>query len=446
MSTENVSAMDKFMGIMDKISGPMTKFGQIPFIQAITRGMVGAVGITMIGSIFLIFYLFCSDGGLTTHALLPFMKPYADDLALVNNLSMGIMAIYMVVSIGSEYADIKGFNKTTGAVAALFAFILLNYNAIGALAETGADGVITAGVSALPTNFWGGAGVITAIIAAAISTNIIAICYKHNIRIKLPDSVPPAIADSFSAIIPLFFTAIICWGARTLMNINIPELVGEMLLPIFSAADNIFVYTFAYFLVSVLWICGLHGDNIVNAVKSAFENTWMIENNAAFEAGQAIPHIWTPNLNRLFMWVSTCWPILFYMFKSSKKLPHLKPLATICFPPAIFCIIEPMMFGLPIVLNPFLAVPFILCHTITGALTYGLTQIGFIGRMYINLPWATPSPILGYLSTGGSIGGVIVVIINFLIGLVIFYPFWKAYENSEVKRLEEEAALASAEA
>ena len=82
-----------------------------------------------------------------------------------------------------------------------------------------------------------------------------------------------------------------------------------MLLPFFSAADNIFVYTFAYFLVSVLWICGLHGDNIVNAVKSAFENTWIIENNEAFMAGVAIkdlPHVWTPKLNRLFMWVSTC--------------------------------------------------------------------------------------------------------------------------------------------
>ena len=62
----------------------------------------------------------------------------------------------------------------------------------------------------------------------------------------------------------------------------------------------------------------------------------------------------------------------------------------------------------------------------------------------MNLPWATPSPILGYLSTGGSIGGVLIVVINFLIGLVIFYPFWKAYENSEVKRLEEEAALEAA--
>lgn len=443
MSNENMSFMDKLMAKVDVIAGPMTKFGQIPFVRAIVNGMVSAVGVTMIGSIFLIIYLLGSDGGLTETALLPFLRPYADDLALVNNLSMGIMAIYMVIAMGSEYAEIKGFNKTTGAVGAFFAFILLNYNAVGKLFV---EGVTDANqlVSALPTNYWGGAGVITAIVAAAIAINIIDVCYKHNIRIKLPDSVPPAIADSFSAIIPYLFTTLICWGLRTLAGVNIPELIGNMLLPVLSAADNIFIYTLSYFLVSLLWICGLHGDNIVGAVTNAFTNTWMVENNDAFMAHQAIPHIWTPNLNRLFMWVSTCWPILFYMFKSSKKLPHLKPLATICFPPAIFCIIEPMMFGLPIVLNPFLAIPFVLTHTITAALTYGLTQVGFIGRMYMNLPWATPSPILGYLSTGGSIGGVLIVVINFLIGLVIFYPFWKAYENSEVKRLGEEAALEAA--
>lgn len=430
--------MDKVMDKIDIIAGPMTKFGQIPFVRAIVNGMVGAVGITMVGSIFLVIYLLGSDGGLTTTALLPFLKPFADKLALVNSLSMGIMAVYMVIAMGSEYAEIKGFNRTTGAVGAFFAFILLNYDSVGTLVDSGVSGVAT--------NYWGGAGVITAIIAAAISTNVIDFCYKKNIKITLPDTVPPAIADSFSAIIPYFFVTLICWGIRTCAGINIPDLVGQMLLPVLSAADNIFIYTLSYFLVSVLWMCGLHGDNIVGAVTNAFTNTWLAENNAAFMAGTAVadlPYVWTPNLNRLFMWVSTCWPMLVYMFMSSKKLPHLRPLATISLPPAIFCIIEPIMFGLPVVMNPFMLIPFVLSHTITGALTYWLTDIGFVGIQYLSLPWATPSPILGYLAAGGSIGGIIVVFINFAIGMVIFYPFWKAYEKSEVARIEAEAAEAA---
>lgn len=433
MSTEKKSLMDKILEKVDVIAGPMTRFGQIPFVRAIVNGMVAALPVTMVGSIFLVVYLFCSDGGLTQHALIPFLKPWANDLALVNSLSMGIMAIYIMIAFGAEYAEIKGFNKTTGAVGAFFAFMLLNYNAVGQLAKTGA--------SAFESTYWGGAGLITAMIAGAIAINIIDFCYKKNIVIKLPDSVPPAISDSFSAIIPYFFITIVCWGIRTIAGINIPSAIGEILMPLLGKADNIFVYSFQQFLSSLLWVCGLHGDNITGAVTNVFLNQWLAENNAAFMAHTAVkdlPYVWTTNLCRLSQWVSTCLPILVYMFMSSKKLPHLKPLGLICLPPALFCIIEPIMFGLPIVMNGFLLIPFILTHTLTAALTYWLTEIGFVGKMYMSLPWATPSPILGYLSAGGSIGGFVVVFINFAIGMVIFYPFWKAYEKAEVAKLNTE--------
>lgn len=433
MSTEKQSFMDKVLEKVDVIAGPMTRFGQIPFVRAIVNGMVAALPVTMVGSIFLVVYLFCSDGGLTQHALIPFLKPWAADLALVNSLSMGIMAIYIMIAFGAEYAEIKGFNKTTGAVGAFFAFMLLNYNAVGQLAKTGA--------SAFESTYWGGAGLITAMIAGAIAINIIDFCYKKNIVIKLPDSVPPAISDSFSAIIPYFFITLVCWGIRTLAGINIPSAVGEILMPLIGNADNVFVYSFQQFMSALLWICGLHGDNITGAVTNVFLNQWLAENNAAFMAHTAVkdlPYVWTPNLCRLSQWVSSCWPILVYMFISSKKLPHLKPLGLICLPPAVFCIIEPIMFGLPVVMNGFLLIPFILTHTLTAALTYWLTKIGFVGKMYMSLPWATPSPILGYLSAGGSIGGFVVVFINFAIGMVIFYPFWKAYEKAEVAKLNTE--------
>lgn len=436
---EKTSVMDKLMGAVDTIAGPMTKFGQIPFVQAVVNGMVGAIGVTMVGSIFLILFLLCSDGGLTETALIPFMRPWAGDLALVNSLSMGIMAVYIVIGMGSEYAKIKGIDQTTGAIAGFFAFILLNYNAVGTLAVAAADGTFTAGGSAFETTYWGAAGIVTALVAAAIAINITNLCYKYNIRIKLPDSVPPTIASSFSAIIPLFFITLVCWGIRTIAGIDIPDLISQMLLPILNAGDNIGIYTLQQFLSALLWTCGLHGDNITGAVMNTFTNTWSATNQTAFAAGTPVadlPYVWTANLCRLSQWVSSCWPMLVYMYMSSKKLPHLKSLATIALPPAVFCIIEPIMFGLPVVLNPFLLIPFVLTHTLCAALTYFLTSIGFVGKLCIGLPWATPSPILGFVGGGGSIGGAIVVFINFAIGMVIFYPFWKAYEKAEVAKME----------
>jgi len=426
---EKNSFVDKIMGPMDKISSPLIKFGQIPFIQGLQRGMVSSIGVTMVGSIFLVICLFGADGNITEKALLPFLTPYIDQLSLINSLSMNIMAIYMCVAMGAEYADIKGINKTTGAVGALFAFILLNYNGMAATSE---------GVNALEITYWGSAGIVTAIIAMAISVNVIHLCYKYNIRIKLPSSVPPAISDSFSSIVPYLFVALICWSI--IMGFDIPAVITNILLPVLSGADNIFVFCFAYFFASLCWVCGIHGDNIVGTVISPMLQTWMIENTEAYTAGLAAPHIWIDQLNRLFQYVSTCWPILIYMYMSSKKLPQLKPLAVLSTPSMIFCIVEPLMFGLPIVLNPFLAIPFVLIHTITAAVSYLLTSIGFVGRFVISIPWATPSPILAYLATAGSIGAVLLVFINFAIGMVIIYPFWKAYEKNEIKKLEEQKA------
>lgn len=165
-SNEKMSLMDRITGSVEKIAGPMAAFGQIPFVKALVNGMVAALPVTMVGSIFLVIYLFCSDGGLTEKALLSFMTPYADSLALVNSLSMGIMAIYIVVAFGAEYAYEKGINKTTGAVGTLFAFILLNYNQMTPLARALEDGTAElTGESGIATTYWGGAGLITAMIA-----------------------------------------------------------------------------------------------------------------------------------------------------------------------------------------------------------------------------------------------------------------------------------------
>ena len=180
MSTEKKSFMDSLMEKVDVIAGPMTKFGQIPFVRALVNGMVAAIGVTMVGSIFLVINLFASDGQLTQTALLPFLRPWAADISLVNSLSMGFMAIYIVIAFGSEYAEIKGFNKTTGAVGAFFAFILLNYDSVGQLFVEGAESL----PSALETTYWGGAGVITAMVAGAIAINIVSILLNAKLNDK----------------------------------------------------------------------------------------------------------------------------------------------------------------------------------------------------------------------------------------------------------------------
>ena len=102
MSTEKKSFMDSLMEKVDRIAGPMTKFGNIPFVRSIVNAMVGSIGVTMVGSIFLVIFLLCSDGGLTETALIPFLKPWAGDFALINSfisLSHSVLNMLMLKAL-----------------------------------------------------------------------------------------------------------------------------------------------------------------------------------------------------------------------------------------------------------------------------------------------------------------------------------------------------------
>lgn len=447
---ENKGLMGSFMKVMDKISGPMTAFGNLKVIKAIQDGLVASVGVTIIGAVFMLLFVFSTPDylaeGLT---ILPFFSGIASQFLVVNGLTMGLLALYVSVSIAIAFGREYEIDAITSAMSGLMAFLLLTNagtTTVAAIADITkgsiVDGVFTgATFSALNVGNFGGGGLIVAILAGLGSVYIIHLCYKYNIKVTMPSSVPPAIGNSFSSLIPYFIIAIICWLIRTIMNFDMAQWFTDALLPILGAADNCFTYTLFNFIRACLWAVGLHGDNMLQAIATPMTTIWLNENVAAATAGQALPHVWISSLNRLDQWVSSVWPILVLLL-TSKKVKHMRPFAIACAPSAIFGIIEPVMYGLPIVLNPYFFIPMILSHTVTSVVTYMSFALGLVGRVYINTPWCLPAPFIAVLGSGMDIRGVIVVVINFLIGLAIQYPFFKAYEKAEVAKMEANEAAA----
>lgn len=441
---EEKGLMGSFMKIMDKISGPMAKFGNLKVIKSIQSGLVASVGVTIIGAIFMLLFVFSTPNYLSEGlTVLPFFSDINRQFLVVNGLTMGLLALYVSVAIAIAFGKEYGIEPITSAVSGLMTFILLtNAGTITAAnsalisADSIVDGVFSgATFSALDVTNFGGGGLIVAILAGLGSVYIIHLCYKYNLRIKLPDSVPPAIGNSFSSLIPYFIIATLCWGIRTLLSFDLASFFADALLPILGAADNCFTYTLFNFLKACLWSVGLHGDNMLNPIATPMTTIWLNENVAAQMAGQPIPHVWIANVCRLDQWVSSAWPILVLLL-TSKKLSHMRPFAVTCVPAAIFGIIEPVMYGLPIVLNPYMFIPMILAHTVTSITSYMSYAIGLVSMPYLNTPWCLPAPILAVLQSGMDFRGAILVVVNFLIGLAIFFPFFKSFEKSEVAKME----------
>lgn len=124
------------------------------------------------------------------------------------------------------------------------------------------------------------------------------------------------------------------------------------------------------------------------------------------------------------------------------KSTQLKEIGKVELVPAIFNINEPLLFGLPIVYNVNLFVPFIGAPMVCSMTTYAAFAIGFLPKIIVQQPWPTPVGLGGYIATV-SWRGAVVAILNVIIAFLIWYPFIKRYDN---KLLKQEEAQKAAEA
>lgn len=337
------------------------------------------------------------------------------------------MALYCSLTIAGSYAKKLNVDVLTSALLGLATFIIFT---VGGLDEAG--GIAVTAFSA--------SGLFVCILTSLISVKIYSIFIKKGFTIKLPDSVPPNIGNSFAALVPFAVCFSIAWGICTLIGFDMVSWLMKVLEPLIAGADNIVVAVSAELVSMVLWAVGLHGDNMWLSMFTPFGTMWLEQNAAALTAGTSVynlPHILaafsSSGLCRLMIWPAAAWPVLLLMLRS--KVKYHRTLGMTCLPLAIFCIVEPIVFGLPLALNPYLLIPFVLSGTISMGVGYALMSLPVFGKFFTAPPWATPPFLLGPLGTG-DIKTAILPVIAFAIGLLIYLPFWKNYE---AHCLEEEA-------
>lgn len=430
MEAKKKSIMDRVTDFTMKIAEPLGRFADIPCIAAIQNGLVSVMPLIIIGSIFLILGIMGTDaiGG---KVLLPFLAPISGKLTAVNALTMNFLGFYAALMIAMNYAEKIGADAKTCGLLGTAAFFVFNLNGV-------TDDMI-------PVLSFSATGLFVGILVSLFSVRIYKFLLDKNITIKMPASVPPNVGNAFTSMIPFAVVITIAWLIRTVLGFNMVEWFTTALQPFITAADNIWMYTFNRGMTALLWGVGLHGDNMFNVtIFQPFTMMWADQNAAAMAAGEPLTHIWTNyGIDRITSWTALVWPLLLLMIRS--KVKYLRTFGWACLPAAIFTIVEPVIFGLPLALNPFLIIPFLLIAILTAIVSYGFFALGFCNYFFAQLPWATPPFVLGPLGTG-DLRSLIIIAIVFIIGLVIYYPFWKQFENNELrKEKEQEAALAEKE-
>ena len=429
--------MDKFMEIAGKI-------GAQRHLVAVRDAFVAMIPITMIGAI----------GTLINN--LP-IKAYQNFMASVfgenwtvfgGNVwwtAICMMSLFLVVGVAYFLAKSYDENGLQAGLIALSIFFILAPQSFSFLPE-GATEAVT-GWGALPKAYTGTDALFTAIVIGLLSTEIfVRLSRIKQMTIKMPDGVPPEVARSFAKLIPGVLTITIFTFAAIFINKifdgkYLTDLLNTYLgTPLSNVADSLGGAMLIAFFVHFLWIFGLHGANIALPFTETMLMKLGGENAALIEQGATEGfNVMAGAFFDAFVYLGGSGMLLGLVIALIIAGRRRKEMIALGGPPALFNISEPLIFGLPIVMNPIFMIPFIISPVICTAIAYLAIDFGMVAPVIMpKIPWVTP-PILGGLMATGSLSGGILAAINLIISVVIYLPFVVMSEKMEAKKAEKSA-------
>ena len=287
----------------------------------------------------------------------------------------------------------------------------------------------------------GATGLFTGMIIGTLSSELY--CFfakKEGLKIKMPDTVPPGVSRAFEALVPsvivltiISLIGLACFEFSGLyLNEVIKTNIQEPLQALGATIPGVIIL---YTIIMLFWLVGIHGNNMVGAIKESIFTPLLLENVENFKAGKDATNIWNMGLLVMFgefggSGVTIGLVIAILVFS---KREDNRAIAKLSIVPGLFNINETVTFGIPLVLNPILAIPFLTAATITIMVGYFLTVIGFCPPVVLTVPWTTPPVLFGFLATGANIMGALSQIIVIVLSVIIYTPFLFAYEKQLAK-------------
>lgn len=350
--------------------------------------------------------------------------------------SLSIMALALSFSLGYKRAEQEGKDALSTALVTVGCFIVG-----GALTRNNPL------VASYITHFLGAQGLFISLIVGLVAPEIYMWVVNRGWIIKLPDSVPPAVSKAFAGIIPGFVAflifGLIYFAFVLFTGLNVfAWFETNIQTTLMRLSQNIFSILLISTLIPFLWFFGLHGANLLEAVMSPVYGTLGIMNIQNFAEG--INTVGT-GVNELAPWVRGSWDAYVFLGGSGATLALVlaillvskkaedKEIAKYGLGCGIFQINEPVLFGLPVVLNPIYLIPFVISQPVMTLIGYYATVFGIAGPIVNTIPWTTPPVIGALLATNGSLGAALTAIICLLVAFVIYLPFVIAANKASQK-------------
>lgn len=413
--TEKKSFIERLTVLGDKVSSNL-------YLQAVSQGVMAMLPVIIIGAFASLF------SGLPIPVWQSLISATGINalLSMVVSATTNMLGLWFTYSIAKSLADKLDVHNKIVPILALIVYLSLLPAA-----------AMENGTAVLSYDYLGTKGMIVGILLAFLTVKLYKFIVDRNITIKMPEGTPDYVANSFTSLIPGFVIIIAAMVIRaifavtpfgsafdclyTILQIPLTALIGG------SIISNCILQV----IIQFLWVLGVH-PGFVSGMTAPILFGLDGMNQAAYAAGESVPNI----IGMAFSYsttIATVYPAIALSIFLFAKSSQLKTVSKISIAPAFFGISEPLIFGIPVVLNPVIAIPWIIAPALNFAIAYGLTSMGIVARYAGVTVFNFPMIFTGLMN--GSFSIAIMEIGLFILDILLFMPFIKAIDK---KYIEEE--------
>ncbi|WP_058830366.1 MULTISPECIES: PTS sugar transporter subunit IIC [Paenibacillus] len=414
-----MASQQKFSYKLQKVAGTIQ---QNRYMSAISNGLMSTLPFLIIGAFATLF------SALAWEPYQNLIAPVKAIIGLASTMTTGIIALYAVFFIAYRLAQAFDKDPLVPAATALLSFLIVT--PIQTFDK----------VRALPLQWLGAQGLFVAMIVGLIAARLYIWIVDRNWTIKMPDGIPPTVVKTFSGLIPAVLVALVFVIVAGLFMQTSFGTVHDFIytylqIPLEGLGGSLGALIIALIIMQALWMFGIHGAIVILAIVKPIWMSLDLANLDAFQAGAPLP-----NIIGLAFWSIFCnyapmlgFALLLVFLAKSKQLRTIGKLGL---PGTFFSIHEPLIFGIPMVLNPLLAIPFIVAPIICAVLGYIATNIGLLpAPIGIYPPFGTPIFALGFIEGSWKLAAAQLVLIP--ISMLIYYPFFRALDKQALKKEHE---------
>lgn len=426
-------------GFLEKFANTLGGFANtinnLRYIKVIKNAFAALLPVIITGAFGTLFsaMVFDSENGLAQISFLRFLENLKPISASISYVTLSFLTIYAVFLIGIELAKLNNIKGVFPGIVAVMSYLSVNPTFIEFM--DGDNALIIENV--LGKQYSDTKGLFLGMFIAILSIELYSwLDRQEKLTIKMPETVPSNVSASFSALIPTVLTvSIIAALGFAILSLTgmyaydiVYTIVQQPLEGIIQGLPGLLVLML---IAQIFWVIGIHGNQMVKPIREPLLLGAIAVNTEAFNAGKELPNIITMPFWDMYMSMGgsgVTISLLIAIFIVTKRKDYLQ-IAKLSAAPGLFNINEPLIFGLPIMLNPILAIPFIITPLVTGTIGYFATAIGFAGKAVVMVPWPTPPIINAYIATAGSIGAVITQLICIVVAVLIYLPFVKVADK-----------------